>query len=104
MAYVGLDMAQYRKIQKTIDAYRWCGGEGSYDGEVKAYINSQLEGSVPCGDCGRFMRNHGWILNSEGGHIVCPGDFIVTESDGDRYAYDPDLFKKNYEEILNNDN
>lgn len=33
-------------------------------------------------NCDVLMHDHGWIDTPEGGHIVCPGDWIVTNSDG----------------------
>lgn len=38
------------------------------------------------------MHVHGWIDTLEGGHIVCPGDWIVTGVQGERYPVKPDIF------------
>lgn len=44
------------------------------------------------------MHEHGWIDTLEGGHIVCPGDWIITGVNGERYPCKPDIFAKTYED------
>ena len=41
---------------------------------------------------------HGWIATLEGGHIVCPGDWIITGVKGEMYPCKPDIFEATYEE------
>ena len=36
-----------------------------------------------CPSCGGVMEDHGWIDTHDGGYIVCPGNFIVTDAKGD---------------------
>jgi hypothetical protein len=43
------------------------------------------------------MHDHGWIDTLEGGHIVCPGDWIITGVKGERYPCKPDVFAMTYE-------
>ena len=31
-----------------------------------------------CESCGAKYHDHGWIDTLEGGHVVCPGDWIIT--------------------------
>lgn len=38
------------------------------------------------------MRKHGWIDAPEGGHIVCPGNWIITGVAGERYPCKPEIF------------
>jgi len=45
---------------------------------VRYYRHPQMDGQEPCKYCGVIMHDHGWIDTLEGGHIVCPGDFVVT--------------------------
>jgi hypothetical protein len=49
--------------------------------------------------CCRLMHDHGWIDTLEGGHIVCPGDWIITGVQGERYPCKPDIFAASYEEV-----
>jgi len=43
------------------------------------------------------MHNHGWIDTLEGGHIVCPGDWIITGVKGENYPCKPDIFEATYD-------
>jgi hypothetical protein len=45
------------------------------------------------------MHWHGWIETLEGGHIVCPGDYIITGVKGERYPCKPDIFEATYEKV-----
>lgn len=40
---------------------------------------------------------HGWIQTLEGGHIVTPGDWIITGVKGEHYPCKPDIFEMTYE-------
>mgnify|MGYP001589441972 FL=1 len=44
------------------------------------------------------MHVHGWIDTLEGGHIVCPGDWVITGVKGEYYPCKPDIFMMTYEE------
>jgi hypothetical protein len=39
----------------------------------------------------------GWIETLEGGHIVTPGDWIITGVKGEHYPCKPDIFEMTYE-------
>lgn len=39
----------------------------------------------------------GWINDLEGGHLVQPGDWIITGVRGEHYACKPDIFAETYE-------
>lgn len=41
----------------------------------------------------------GWIKTLEGGHIVTPGDWIITGVSGEHYPCKPDIFEKTYEKV-----
>jgi len=43
------------------------------------------------------MHVHGWIDTLEGGHIVCPGDWIITGVAGENYPCKPKIFAATYE-------
>jgi hypothetical protein len=40
----------------------------------------------------------GWVDTLEGGHIVTPGDWIITGVKGEHYPCKPDIFAMTYEE------
>jgi hypothetical protein len=42
---------------------------------------------------------NGWIQTLEGGHIVSPGDYIITGVKGEHYPCKPDIFRLTYEMV-----
>jgi hypothetical protein len=52
---------------------------------------------VTCEKCHKLMAEHGWVKTLEGGHIVCPGDRIITGIQGEKYPIKPDIFQQTYE-------
>jgi len=64
---------------------------------VRYYRRPDVPGTHICGQCDNVMHKHGWIETLEGGHIVCPGDFIITGVQGERYPCKPDIFKLTYD-------
>lgn len=108
---------KFRKKPVIIDATQWYkngdhpkdGNErfpdGPYKGElyegeiVRYYSSPNLDGSTVCKHCSQFMSDHGWIDSLEGGHIVCPGDWIITGIKGEHYPCKPDIFEATYEAV-----
>ena len=41
----------------------------------------------------------GWIETLEGGHVVTPGDWIITGVDGEHYPCKPNIFSQTYDEV-----
>lgn len=64
---------------------------------VRYYRHPGVPGEKHCQHCGRTMHDHGWIDTLEGGHIVCPGDWVITGVNGERYPCKPKIFEKTYE-------
>lgn len=52
-----------------------------------------------CSGCKYKWEDHGWIDTLEGGHVVCPGDYIITGVKGEVYPCKPDIFALTYEPI-----
>jgi hypothetical protein len=69
-------------------------GEGAI---VRYFRRPDVSGETLCRHCGLTMHIHGWIDTKEGGHIVCPGDWIITGVQGERYPCKPDIFEATYE-------
>ena len=77
-------------------------GQGPVQGEghvVRYYRRPECDGQNTCEHCGLIMHLHGWIDTLEGGHIVCPGDWIITGVQGEFYPCKPDIFALTYEEV-----
>lgn len=110
-------MPLFRKKPIVIQADRWFkNGDHPQDGrEVFAngeYKGQLLEGKVvryfrrpdigggsACQHCGRKMDDHGWIDTLEGGHTVCPGDWIITGTKKEHYPIKHDIFLSTYEPV-----
>jgi len=116
-------MSKYIKKSVTIDATQWFKngdhpldhdpiGKGPFsqmalekyyeytqtEGKiVRYYRTSDCDGQKICPQCGNLMRDHGWVDTLEGGHIVCPGDWIITGIEGEHYPCKPGIFKKTYD-------
>lgn len=74
------------------------------EGELVRYFQRpDVPGESSCSECGLSMNQHGWIDTLEGGHIVCPGDWIITGVQGEYYPCKPDIFIATYEDasVLN---
>lgn len=75
--------------------YRMMNG---WEGDVVRYYRApDVDGNTTCKHCGDIMHNHGWIETLEGGHIVCPSDWIITGVKGEHYPCKPDIFEMTYE-------
>lgn len=111
-------MSKFRKKPVVIEATQWFkNGDHPEDKSTKLRIvdgNANLctEGlivryfrrpDVPdeaaCEKCKKTFYRHGWIDTLEGGHIVCPGDWIITGVKGERYPCKPDIFEATYERV-----
>ena len=66
---------------------------------VRRFRRPDIAGTAECRHCGGLMGNHGWIDTLEGGHIVCPGDWIITGVKGEHYPCKPDIFEATYQEV-----
>lgn len=97
---------RFRKKPVEITAAQWFkngdhpedGSSGVEEGLVVRYFRRpDLPGTAMCRHCGNQMHHHGWIDTLEGGHIVCPGDWIVTGVNRERYPVKPDIFEATYE-------
>lgn len=65
---------------------------------VRYFRHPGIGGTKKCDSCGFIMHFHGWIVTLEGGHIVCPGDWIITDK-GECYPCKPDVFAATYEPV-----
>ena len=95
-------MMKYRKKPIEVEAYQWFKVSKYIEGEtrdVDYYRHPYLDGQLNCPHCSNIMYNHGYMDTLEGGHIVCPGDFIITGIKGEKYPCKPDIFEKTYELI-----
>jgi hypothetical protein len=77
---------KYRKKPVVIEATQWF-KHGDHPA-VETFREDDPERS-----------NLGWVVTLEGGHIVSPGDWIITGVKGEHYPCKPDIFEMTYERI-----
>lgn len=75
---------------------KWTLGEGKV---VRYFRHPGVAGDRQCEHCTFYMKQHGWIDTLEGGHNVCPGDWVITGVKGERYPCKPDIFIETYEVV-----
>lgn len=69
-----------------------------WEGQIVRYFRRpDVDGETLCQHCRLTMHVHGWIDTLEGGHIVCPGDWIITGVQGEHYPCKPNIFIATYE-------
>jgi len=110
-------MNKYRKKPIIIEATQWFkngdhpeDGDNRYRGDdgmlhqgegkiVRYFRNPGIDGTNVCAKCHTIVHLHGWIDTLEGGHTVCPGDFIITGIKGEYYPCKPDIFVSLYDKV-----
>lgn len=114
-------MPKYRKKPIVVEATRWfkngdhpeddigtaistSGKPFNTEGKiVRYYRDPDLAGNKKCKNCKIVMHNHGWIDTVQGGHIVCPGDWVITDDrvkhgeHGHYYPCKAGVFEQTYE-------
>jgi len=89
-------MAKYRKKPVIVEAFQWLGfGKGPQDPDIQSH---RIPMPGPANLIPQVKQwGQGWIETLEGGHVVTPGDWIITGVKGERYPCKPDIFEQTYE-------
>ncbi len=92
-------MARYKKKPVVIEAIQWRGFNNTSLTQVVAYEGDETTFGIMgrCQHCQMPIGKHGWIETLEGGHIVCPMDWIIQGVQGEFYPCKPDIFEATYE-------
>jgi hypothetical protein len=77
---------KFRKKPVVIEAVQW----------FKMGDHPKVIKYSPPGVVG-YSDTQGWIQTLEGGHVVTPGDWIITGVKGELYPCKPDIFEATYE-------
>ena len=89
---------KYRKKPVVIEAVQW----HKAGDHPKVERPWSQKSDYRCPKCCGSWGSHGVIRTLEdtqnGGHFVCPGDWIITGVQGEHYACKPDVFAATYEE------
>ena len=90
-------MAKFRKRPVVIDAVQWNGpGDHPAVAPYALRIAHGEETSI-CKECGTIYNVHGYVKTLEGGHIVCPGDWIITGVAQEHYPCKDAIFRRTYD-------
>lgn len=79
----GPNYMKYRKKPIVIEATQWF-----QHGDHLAVLKLK-----------ELSPKYGWVKTLEGGHVVTPGDFIITGIKGEHYPCKPDIFEATYEKV-----
>jgi hypothetical protein len=86
---------KYRKRPVVIEATQWF-----KNGDHPMVKRRMIRGIIGDGSTDKWVEsNTGWIDTLEGGHIVTPGDWIITGVKGEHYPCKPDIFAMTYEPV-----
>lgn len=125
-------MGYFRKIPVVIEAFQWWRNgdhprdfdvplhtlqngvdvvispaerkQKNWEGDVVRYFRQPgISGDRLCQHCQGRMVIHGWIDTLEGGHIVCPGDYVITGVKGEVYPVKPAIFLETYAAVPDDD-
>ena len=110
-------MPLFRKKPVVIEAHQWFkNGDHPQDGKklfdrgefkgqklegliVRYYRTPGCDGDTVCKKCGNTMHFHGWVETLEGGHIVCPGDWIIEGVENEFYPCKNNIFERTYDPV-----
>lgn len=86
----------FRKKPVIIQAFQWF--ESLEEDRLIEPFNYP-DGNERCNECKNPYRMHGYVDTKEGGHRVCPGDWIIKGVKGEYYPCKPDIFEMTYEHV-----
>lgn len=86
---------RYRKKPVVVTATQWF-GDGDH---ANVYPYAGRPSLIECPICCKEWAHHGEVHATGCSHIVCPGNYIVTDERGNRTLVSPDIFEATYERI-----
>ena len=88
---------EFTKRPVKISARKWQkDGDHDHVTSLPGELWGETHAERYCKHCGMNKCNHGMIKTLEGGHIVCPGDWIIKGVKGEYYPCKPDIFDMTY--------
>lgn len=82
---------KFRKKPLVIEAKQWF-KHGDHPAVKKVMVGDGVSDKWTESDSG-------WVNTLEGGHMVTPGDWIITGVKGEHYPCKPDIFEMTHERI-----
>lgn len=93
-------MAKFKKNPIVIEATQWM-KDGDHPNVID--IPSSVMESFEIHTAPNNINECRWINTLEGGHIVTPGDWIITGVKGEQYPCKPSIFNLTYTAIDDDD-
>ena len=92
-------MPRFRKKPVVIEAEQWWPGKDTESATIYSLTSDVVPQSArdDAKTAGFNYYETGWLWTLEGGHLVSPGDWIITGVSGEKYPCKPDIFEKTYE-------
>lgn len=84
---------RFRKKPVLIEATQWF-KHGDHPAVVGVPAGHEIEQHAYAR---HIIDAFGWVPTLEGGHVVSPGDWIITGVKGEHYPCKPDIFAATYE-------
>lgn len=92
-------MARYRCKPIEVDMVQWLGhGNPPVEG-LFAISDRHTSGKVACPRCQHGIVEHGSLMTQNGIVPVCPGDWIIADTDGVPYPCKPSVQAAKYERV-----
>lgn len=89
----------YQRKIILVGAIQWMGDDAhSHPKVCLHHVPKGENGFRLCAYCDHPMYQHGQFRTG-GKHIICPGDYIITEPSGKVHCCKPDDFERDYEEV-----
>ncbi len=91
---------KFRKKPVVIEATQWF-THGDHPMVTSLPVVKTLEIGLALGEKSNGIPPNklGWVDTLEGGHVVTPGDWIITGVKGEHYPCKPDIFEATYERV-----
>lgn len=89
---------KFRKRPVIIEATQWF-KHGDHVNVIQNSPRWRMEIKAECASCDIPYEQHGWVETLEGGHVVCPADWIITDAKGEHHQCKPDIFEQTYEKV-----
>lgn len=86
---------KYRKKPVIVDAVQW-NKPGDHPMVLPMPKDAWWDAGLKHPD---EAEKYGFIWTLEGGHLVTPGDWIITGVKGEHYPCKPDIFEATYERV-----
>lgn len=91
---------KYRKKPIAVEVEQWFQGQSVAGVEPFADSDSRVERAMMDAlPWGTEPEQYGYIWTLEGGHVVTPGDWIVTGPSGEKWPVKDAIFRTTYETV-----